>query len=202
MSTEKKPQAIPPENAAFSSRVEKLKLERNWSWEEIARRLQTTRMRLHLISKGRSGVSKRNLYRLDQLEIHEGIKPPGAKQLIESLVSSFEDAKIAITASDIDRGYIEIPVEYARGEPPKGYEKKIRLVRPDFKSAGKLIAELMASEDYGIVVLNCIQPKKLANSEFLNMITPFSYRALSEAAMALVFGVGWRQKFGRSFERK
>jgi transcriptional regulator with XRE-family HTH domain len=202
MSTAKKADIIPAENAAFFSRVEKLKLAKNWSWEETAGRLQTTRMRLHLIRRGKSGVSKRNLYRLEQLEIHEGLRPPGAKELIENLVSSFEAAKVDITASDIDRGYIELPIEYARGEPPKGYEKRIRLVRPDFKSAGKLIAELIVNEDYEVVVLSCIQPKKIANLEFLNMLTPFSYQALTETAMALVFGVGWRQKFGELPQKK
>jgi hypothetical protein len=202
MSTVKKPVAISPENIAFFSRVEKLKLTKDWSWAETAKRLQTTRMRLHLIRNGRSGVSKRNLHRLEQLEIQEGLRPPGARQLIESLVSNFEQAKVEITASDIDRGYIEVSVEYARGEPPKGYDKIIRLTRPDFKSAGKLIAELMVSEDYEVVALSCIQPKKLATPEFLNMLTPFSYRALTEVAMALVFGVSWREKLGKSSKKQ
>jgi hypothetical protein len=202
MSTSKKPATISPENTAFFLRVEKLKLTKDWSWEETAKRLQTTRMRLHLIRNGRSGVSKRNLHRLEQLEIQEGLKPPGARQLIESLVSSFEEAKVEITASDIDRGYVEVPVEYARGEPPKGFENTIRLARPDFKSAGKLIAELMVSEDYEAVVLSCIQPLKFATPEFLNLLTPFSYRALTEASMALVFGVNWREKFGKSFQKE
>jgi hypothetical protein len=197
MSTGKKPGIIPPANAEFFSRVEKLKLTKEWSWEETAKRLQTTRMRLHLIRNGRSGVSQRNLHRLEQLEIQEGLKPPGAKQLIESLVSSFEQAKVEITASDIDRGYVEVPLEYARGEPPKGFEKIIRLARPDFKSAGKLIAELMISEDYEAVALSCIQPPKFATPEFLNLLTPFTYRALTEASMALVFGVTWREKLGK-----
>jgi hypothetical protein len=35
----------------------------------------------------------------------------------------------------------------------------------------------------------------LATQEFLNMLTPFSYQALTDVAMALVFGVQWRQKF-------
>ena len=56
------------------------------------------------------------------------------------------------------------------------------------KSATKLIVELLADEDYEKVALSCIRPPKLATQEFLNMLTPFSYQALTEAAMALVFG--------------
>jgi hypothetical protein len=58
-----------------------------------------------------------------------------------------------------------------------------------------LIAELLADEDYEKVALSCIQPPKWATQEFVNLLTPFSYQALTEAAMALVFGVQWRQKF-------
>ena len=154
-------------------------------------------MMLHLIKTEKSGVSKRNLYRLEQLEIQEGLRPPGARDLIEALVSSFEDAKVELTSSDFDRGYIDIPIEYARGEPPKHFPATIQLVRPDVKSAAKLVAELLVDEDYEKVALNCIQPPKFATQEFLNMLTPFSYQALTEAAMALVFGVHWRNKFAK-----
>jgi hypothetical protein len=102
----------------------------------------------------------------------------------------------SITTRD-GQTYIEIPIEYARGEPPKGFPAKIRLARPGVKSAAKLIVELLADEDYEKVTLNCIQPPKLATQKFLNMLTPFSYQALNDTAMALVFGVHWRQKFAK-----
>jgi transcriptional regulator with XRE-family HTH domain len=197
MSTGKKRAAKHAENPAFFARVEKLKLAKNWTWEEVAKKLLVTRMTLHLIKTEKSGVSKRNLYRLEQLEMKEGLGPPGPKDLIEALVSSFENAKINLTSSDFDRGYIEIPIEYARGEAPKGHPTLIRLVRPGLKSAGKLIAELLVDEDYEKVTLSCVQPSKFATQEFLNLLTPFSYQALTEAAMALVFGVNWRQKLAK-----
>jgi hypothetical protein len=162
-----------------------------------ARKLQLTRMMLHRIKTETSGVSKRNLYRLEHLEVAEGMKPPGSRELIEAVVSSFEDAKVELSASDFDRGYVEIPIEYARGEPQKGFPATIRLVRPGVKSAAKLIADLLADEDYEKVALNCIQPPQLATQAFLNMLTPFSYQALTETAMALVFGVHWRKKFAK-----
>jgi hypothetical protein len=34
------------------------------------------------------------------------------------------------------------------------------------------------------------------------MLTPFSYEALTEAAMALVFGAHWRQKFASQATQK
>ena len=144
-----------------------------------------------------SGNPKRNLYRLEQLEIQEGLKPPGIRELIDALVSNLKEAKVEVTASDFDRGYVEIPVEYARGEPPKGYPTTIRLVRPGVKSAAKIIAEILIDEDPEKVALNCIQPSTLATQEFLNLLTPFSYQALTEAAMALVFGAHWRQTFAK-----
>jgi len=199
MSTGKRRENTRPDNAAFFSRVEKLKLTKNWTWEEIAKKLQVSRMTLHLIKTEKSGVSKRNLYRLEQLEMQEGLQSSGTRNFIEALVSNFEEAKVELTSSDFDRGYIEAPIEYARGEPPKGYPAStIRLARPDLKSAGKLIAELLIDEDYEKVTLSCIQPQKFATREFLNMLTPFSYQALTEAAMALVFGVNWRQKLNKS----
>ena len=197
MSIAKRRKKKHPENASFFSRVEKLKLAKDWTWEETAQKLQLTRMTLHLIKTEKSGVSKRNLYRLEQLEIQEGLRPPGARELIEAVVSGFEDAKVVLTASDFDRGYIKIPIEYARGEPPKGLPATIRLVRPGVKSAAKLIVELLVDEDYEKVALSCIQPPKLATQEFLNLLTPFSYKALTEAAMALVFGAHWRQKLAK-----
>jgi len=86
-------------------------------------------------------------------------------ELIEALVSSFEDAKVELTSSDFDRGYIEIPIEYARGEPPKAFPATIQLVRPGAKLAAKLIVELLTDEDYEKVALSCIQPPKLATQE-------------------------------------
>jgi hypothetical protein len=196
--TQKNEQA---ENAGFFARIEKLKLSKNWTWEQAAKELQISRMMLHRIKTAKSGVSNRNLHRLEQLEIQEGLKPPGAKQLVDALVSGFEEAKVELTAGDFDRGFVEVPIDYARGEPPKGYPAVVRLARPDVKTSGKIIAELLVDEDYEKVLLNCIQPSSVATQGFLNLLTPFSYQALTEAAMALVFGVHWRQKLGKKQQR-
>jgi transcriptional regulator with XRE-family HTH domain len=186
-------QAQNSKNADFFSRVEKLKLAKDWTWDEVAKRLHLTRGMLHFIKQGKYGVSKRNLYRLEQLEKEEGMAPAGARQLIEALVSNIESSKVKITPTDFDRGYVEVPVMYARGEPPKGYSKSVELRRPSVKASAKLIADLLVDEDYGAVLLSCIQPKKYANQEFLNLLTPFSYQALIEASMELVFGSEWKR---------
>jgi hypothetical protein len=184
-------------NATFIGRVEKLKLIKDWTWDEVAKKLHLTRGMLHFIKQGRYGVSKRNQYRLEQLEKDEGLTP-GAKELIEAVVSNVENSKVKITSADFDKGYVDVPVKYARGEPPKGYPKAIRLLRPNVKVSAKLIVDLLTDEDYGSVLLSCIQPRQFATQEFLNLLTPFSFRALTETARSLVFGIHWRQRFNKS----
>ncbi len=184
-------------NVAFFDRVEKLKLAKNWTWEETAKKLHLTRAMIHFIKQGRYGVSKRNLYRLDQLENEEGVGAPGAKELMQAMVSNIEESRVKITSADFDRGYVEVSLKYARGEPPKGFPKTIRLRRPDVKTSAKLIADLLIDEDYATVLLTCIHPREFATQEFLNLLTPFIFQALIEAAMELVFGARWRQRFQR-----
>jgi hypothetical protein len=198
MSTGKNRGGKYPDNASFLARVEKLKLAKNWTWEKTAEKLQVTRMVFHLIKKEKFGVSKRNLYRLEQLETKEGLRTPGAKELVEAVVSNIENSKIKITTADFDKGFVDVPVNYARGVPPKGHPAAIRLLRPNVKASAKLIVNLLASEDYGSVLLSCIQPRQFATQDFLNLLTPFSFQALSEAAMYLVFGIHWRQRLKKS----
>ena len=188
-------QAQKSANAAFFERVEKLKLAQDWTWDEIAQKLHLTRGMIHFIKQGKYGVSKRNLFRLEQLERQESIGVPGARELIESVVSNIEGANLKITPADFDRGYVEVPVKYARGEPSKGFPKKIRLRRPDVKAAAKLVVGLLADEDYSVVLLACIHPREFASHEFLNLLTPFSFQALMDAAMELTFGAQWREQF-------
>lgn len=184
-------------NAQFIGRVEALKLAKDWTWEEVASKLNLTRVMLHYLRQGKYAVTKRNMYRLDQLEKEQGFGAHSAKELIEAVVSNIEQSKVKITSADFDRGYVEVSVKYARGEPPKGFPKTIRLRRPDVKASAKLIVELLTDEDYASVLLTCIHPREFATQEFLNLLTPFSFRALLEAAMELVFGAYWQQQFER-----
>jgi hypothetical protein len=178
----------------FLHRVESLKLANDWTWDEVAKRLHTTRGMLHFIKKGRYGVSKRNLFHLEQLEKEEESKSSDARQLIEAVISNIEESKIKVSQADFDKGFIDVPVKYARGAPPKGYPRTVRLRRPDVKASAKVIVDILTDESYENVLLACIEPRELATHEFVNLLTPFSFQAITDAAMELAFGANWRSR--------
>ena len=180
------------ENFSYFSRVETLKVSKGWTWDEIAEKLQLTRGMLHFIKQGKYGVSKRNLFMLEKLEREEGVGIPGSRNLIDGVISNVEESKIEVTPEDFDRGYVDVPVKYARGEPPKGCPRKIRLVRPDTKTAAKLIATLKIDEDTERVLFACIENEKYKTREFINLLSPFSFQALMDASERLIFGLHWK----------
>ncbi len=189
-------------NVAFFERVEQLKLAKGWTWAEIAQELHLTRGMIHFIKQGKYGVSKRNLYRLEQLEKEEAVAGPHTKDIITAVTSNLEESKVIITPADFDRGFLDVSIHYARGEAPKGYPKSIQLRRPDVKAAAKLVVELLIDEDHSNVLLMCIHPRRLANQKFINLLTPFSYHALTEAAMELAFGARWREQFKQASQKR
>jgi len=191
-------QAEKKENSSYFSRVEKIKVSRGWTWDETAERLHLTRGMLHFIKHGKYGVSKRNLYMLEQLEREEGVRIPSAKELIQGIIRTVEESKIAVTPADFDRGYIDVPVKYARGEPPSGCPRKIRLTRPDTRSAAKLIVALGIHEEPESVLFACIADEKYKTQEFINLLSPFSFQALMDVALPLAFGVNWQAIIGKS----
>jgi hypothetical protein len=184
----------------FLRRVEFLKLANDWTWDQIAKKLHTTRGMLHFIRQGKYGVSKRNLFHLEQLEKEEKSKTSGARKLIEAVISNIEESKINVSQADFDKGFIDVPVKYARGTPPKGYPRMVRLRRPDAKASAKVIVDILANESYENVLLGCIEPRELATHEYVNLLTPFSFQALMDAAMELVFGANWRSRLRENTE--
>lgn len=179
-------------NLPYFSRVEKLKISKGWTWDEIAEKLQLTRGMLHFIKQGKYGISKRNYFMLEKLEREEGVGIPGVRNLIEGVISNIEESEIEVTPADFDRGYIDVPVKYARGEPPRGYPQKIRLVRPDTKTAAKLIVTLKLDEDTERVLFACVEDEKYKTREFINLLNPFSFQALMDVAEKLIMGVHWK----------
>ena len=178
--------------SSFFPRVEYLKISKGWTWDEVAKKLQLTRVMLHYIKKEKYAVSKKHMFRLEELERQEGVSIPGARDLIEGIILSGEEARVKITQVDFDRGYVDALVKYTRGEPVNEYPKKIRLVRPDTKTAAKLIVALRIDEDFEKVLFACIEDKKFATREFINLLTPFSFQALMDAAERLTFGAHWK----------
>ena len=182
------------ENFLYFSRVEKLKISKGWTWDEIAKRLQLTRGMLHFIKKEKYAVSKRNIFMLEKLEREEGVAGSRAKEIIAEVDSNVEQSKIPITPADFDRGYLDAPVKYARGEPPIGYPGKIRLVRPDSKTMANIIVARKLDEDPEQVLFACIADKNHKTREFLNLLTPFSLLALMDAAERFSFGAHWKKR--------
>jgi len=137
-------------------------------------------------------VSKKNWFRLEHVEREMGIAPQNVKKVTDALLAHVEEARVEVSPADYDRGFVEVPVEYVRRVPPPGHPEKIRLKRPDVKRSATLLANLLAEEDFEPVLLACIYPPDYANRDFLNLLTPFSYQALADAAVSIAFGSRWR----------
>ena len=72
------------------------------------------------------------------------------------------------------------------------FVSEVWLKRPDIKARAKLVGDILVDESYHPVLLACLD-QKLANDAFLNRLSPFSYNALAETAMILVFGPDWQE---------
>lgn len=180
------------QNADFTVRLERLKQKRRWTWEQAAEAMELSRSMLHFIKTGKYPVSEKAAKRLRNLEVQAGINP-AAQALIEAISKEAERTKPKISKADIDAGRTEVEVKFVSGKPPATYGDKVPLTRPDIKARAKLVANILAEDDYHPVLLACLPPE-LANDSFLNQLTPFSYNALAEAAMILVFGLDWQQE--------
>jgi hypothetical protein len=179
------------QNADFMGRLERVKEKMRWSWEETAQAMDLSRSMLHFFKTGKYQVSEKAGKRLRQLEAQAGISPK-ARAIIEALAKEVERTKPKISKSDIDAGQTEMEVKFVSGRPEDNYGNKVSLKRPDIKARAKLVAEILVDESYHPVLLACLPPE-LANDSFLNRLSPISYNALAEAAMALVFGPDWQE---------
>jgi hypothetical protein len=180
------------QNADFMARLDRVKQKHGWTWEQTARSLELSRSMLHFVKTSKYPVSEKAAKRLRKLEAEAGIVPR-AQAIIEAIAREMERTKPKISKSDIEAGVTEVEVRFVSGEPPAGCDNKVQLTRPSIKTRAKLVGDLLVEESYHPVLLACLPPDK-AHDSFLNQLTPFSYNALAEAAMTLVFGPDWQQE--------
>ena len=177
------------QTADFMARLERVKQNQNWSWEETAKAMGLSRSMLHFIKTGKYSVSEKAVKRLHHVEAQAGINPR-AQAVIEAISKAAEKAKPKVSSADIKAGHTEVEVKFLNGEPPSNCGSKIHLSRPDIKVRAKLVGDMRREESYHPVLLACLPPE-LAKDSFLNLLSVHSYNALAEASMALVFGSDW-----------
>ncbi len=180
-------------------------MAKHWTWDELAENLGTSRTTLHYLRVGRHEPGGKLLRKLEATEQQAGVtpinspEPSTSRALIDALHASLASAQVTVRPEDHDRGFLSVPLHYLRGAPPKGQPNEIKLSRPPSSKRAQLLADVLRSEDYQVILLTCM-PKEHANEEFLNALTPFCITALTDAAMTLVFGSDWKSRIKGSRE--
>lgn len=184
------------QNSTFFSRVEALKLAKGWSWEELSKHLGISRTMIHFIKSGKHKVTVKSWHRLEEAEKAAGthLTPRDANRgnFAKAISAAEEQSKAKITIKDIDRGYVEVPLNYRRGTPPAQCPTRIRVSTPPAKSAAQALAAIKIDENFNALLSNCVPPQ-YATPEFLDKLTPFSYNAILDAALAMTFGLDWKK---------
>ncbi len=153
---------------------------------------------IHFIKSGKHSVTAKNWHRLEEAEKAAGMNSNSIRrdanrgQVAKAIAAAEERSKIKITAKDIDRGYVEVPLNYRRGTPPAQFPTQVRVSTPPTRVAADALASIRLDEDFTFLFSACLQPQ-YATPEFLNKITPFSYNAILDAALAMTFGLDWKR---------
>lgn len=181
----------------FVSRVEKLKLANGWTWQEVARRLGISRTMIHFIKTGKHQVTQKNWRRLEAAERGVDNQQFGQDPSLSKILGvAEEESKVKITLKDIDRRYVDVPLQYRRGAPPQKYPSKIRVIAPDARAAAQALVAIRIDEDFNVLLSVCL-PKEFATTELFDTLTPFSYNALVDAALTMTFGLEWQRMIGK-----
>jgi transcriptional regulator with XRE-family HTH domain len=181
-------------------RLDALRVRKGVTWDVIAGELGISKSMIFHVKRGSRNLGKKALYRLEQLEATEAAAAPAqsdAKQsqgkvAAEMLTAKMKASRIRVLARDIKWGYMEAPVEYLAGKPPKGCPSELRLQRPDVRVSARLLKEISGSTGGLEQVLKASLIEEFNSDGFLNQLTPFCYHALEEAAADLAFGLNWR----------
>jgi hypothetical protein len=177
--------------------VEKLKLAKGWSWEELSKHLGLSRTMIHFIKAGKHKVTAKSWYRLEEAEKTAGtaLVPLDAnrEEVAKAIAVAEEQSKIKITIKDIDRGFVDVPLNYRRGTPPAQSPTKIRVSTPPTTAAARALAAIKFDEDFNSLLSACV-PSQYVTPEFLDKLTPFSYNAILDAALVMAFGLNWKTR--------
>jgi transcriptional regulator with XRE-family HTH domain len=189
------------QNDEFIRRFERLRLFKGWTIEEAARELGISRTMVHWIKKGRYDVTQKNWAKLGKIEAQAGFtEGTGSIQASEAkpgdiklaVSSAAESARLYIKAEDLDRGVVEFPLLYRRGEPPLGFPPRLKIRAPSAEAAAKIISAIRLDEDFSPLFRACLEEKYTLPS-FLDTLSPFSYEALREACLTMALGRNWRR---------
>lgn len=119
------------------------------------------------------------------------------EHVAKAIAAAEESSGVKITMKDIDRGYVEVPLNYRRGSAPAQFPTRIRISNPPTKAAAEALAAIKYDEDFSSLLSACLPPQ-YATPEFLDKLTPFSYNAILDAALAMAFGLNWKRMVQKS----
>jgi transcriptional regulator with XRE-family HTH domain len=182
-------------------RFDRLRLFKGWTIERAAKELGMSRTMIHWIKKARYDVTQKNLTKLAKAEVEAGLiedatsarttkAKPG--ELKVAIASAAESARLPITPEDLDRGVVDFPLLYRRGDPPPGLPPRLKIRAPSADAAAKIIAAIRLEEDFRPLFRACLE-EKYTTPSFLDMLSPFSYEALREACLTMALGRNWRR---------
>jgi transcriptional regulator with XRE-family HTH domain len=186
-------------------RLNHLRLVTGKTWQEVATDLGLSRSMLFRVKSGSRNLSEKAIFRLAQAEVAAGIHGE-ARALIEAgnspehivaaMVDQTRAAQPKLTLEDFDRGEAEVQVCYRRGSPPPGYPASVRVraaANEDVLRLGLSIDARAHRRQPGPLLSLCLTGEH-AQPDFLNLLTPRSYRDVVEVCIGLTFGATMEQQ--------
>jgi len=184
----------------FTRRFERLRLFKGWTIAEGAKAVGLSRTMIHWIKSGRYGVTQKNWLRLQRAEAEAGFSEspesgPNPKmrsgEIKTAVLFAAEKAKVQISPEDMDRGVVEVPLIYRRGEPPAGMPARVKIRTPNADAAAKILVAIQSNEDLKPLFRACLE-EKYAQPAFLDLLSPFTFGALREACLTMALGRNWK----------
>ena len=206
-------------SVSTGDRLKSLQVRGQVTWEQLAKLLNISLSMLHQVKRGKRNLSDKALHRLASLEASVAdAEEKSTEQNLRGLSTSIfgrdiysspdkivkrakEDAQIEVKVEDVERGFVESKLEYLSAEvaEKRGYPKKIRLKKPEHRETQKLLNKLQNSSDPAVVLLECL-PEKYRSDSFLNLVSPFTVNAITEASFILTFGEAGSKLFTKFTE--
>jgi transcriptional regulator with XRE-family HTH domain len=189
------------QNQEFIRRFDRLRLFKSWTIAEAAKTLGLSRTMIHWLKKGRYKVTEKNWMKLQKVEVEAGFAGPSdpgspikehAIEIKTAMISAAEHAKIRISPEDIDRGVVELPLIYRRGEPPASFPARLKIRTPNVNAAAKIVAAIRLDEDFTPLFKACLEAK-YTEPKFLDLLSPFTYESLREVCLTMTLGRNWKK---------
>ena len=93
-----------------------------------------------------------------------------------------------------DGAFIDLPLEYFRGEPKPGWPTMIRLTAPPQAEHLRIVADYLKTREPTVILLHCLPPQ-VATAEFLERLSLSCLETLTREAMRLLAGDRLVRKF-------